>query len=171
MESHHSIHPWYCIHMETKTCTKCKKDKPLSEYYKKSQTKDGLMHTCKSCDKDYRKTTNRWGLWARENREHCEQLKAQHIASRQRLVEEIKADRECADCQNCFPPVCMDFDHVRGEKRLSISEMVRTGYSEKSILEEIDKCDLVCANCHRIRTHKSGRATPWNKRKYDRTAW
>ena len=41
------------------------------------------------------------------------------------------------------------------------------------ILEEIAKCDLVCANCHRIRTWKSGRETPWNTkhRKYNRSQW
>jgi len=50
----------------------------------------------------------------------------------------------------------MDFDHVRGEKVLSISAMVHKGFSWESILAEIAKCDVVCSNCHRIRTAARG---------------
>jgi len=46
----------------------------------------------------------------------------------------------------------MDFDHVRGAKRFHLSESEHK--SKRLIKEEIRKCDLVCANCHRIRTHE-----------------
>lgn len=46
----------------------------------------------------------------------------------------------------------MEFDHVKGVKRMNVGNLVTGGYSEKSIIEEIEKCDLVCANCHRMRT-------------------
>lgn len=45
----------------------------------------------------------------------------------------------------------MDYDHVRGEKIKDISDM--WAGDKDLILAEIAKCDLVCANCHRIRTH------------------
>ena len=58
----------------------------------------------------------------------------------------------CADCGHTFPPCVMDFDHREGtDKKFSIAEemerasMVRMG-------QEIAKCDVVCSNCHRIRT-------------------
>ena len=57
----------------------------------------------------------------------------------------------CADCHQTFPPYVMDFDHVRGEKRFGVSKM--RNHSIEKILEEIAKCELVCANCHRIRTY------------------
>lgn len=57
----------------------------------------------------------------------------------------------CADCGNSYPPYVMDFDHVRGDKIANIGEMGT--YSLETILAEIAKCDLVCSNCHRIRTH------------------
>lgn len=57
----------------------------------------------------------------------------------------------CMDCGGVFPPECMDFDHVRGVKFFNISNICR---SMESLLHEIAKCDLVCANCHRIRTAK-----------------
>lgn len=67
------------------------------------------------------------------------------------FVNTLKLDQPCMDCGNKFPPVCMDFDHVRGEKVSDISLIVNR--SLNTILEEIAKCDLVCSNCHRIRTY------------------
>lgn len=59
------------------------------------------------------------------------------------------------DCGGTFPPECMDFDHVRGEKSFNVGENFYI--SESKLLAEVAKCDLVCANCHRIRTVKTKR--------------
>jgi hypothetical protein len=48
----------------------------------------------------------------------------------------------------------MDFDHVRGEKVTEISTMIRTSASIEKIQTELDKCEAVCACCHRVRAHK-----------------
>lgn len=74
----------------------------------------------------------------------------QRQEERQSLIWRIK-DIPCKDCDQKFPPYCMDFDHVNGEKTANISEM--KSYSMDRILDEIAKCDLVCSNCHRIRTY------------------
>lgn len=58
----------------------------------------------------------------------------------------------CLDCGGAFPPECMDFDHVRGTKSFNIGEHFYM--REERLLEEVAKCDLVCANCHRIRTKR-----------------
>lgn len=58
----------------------------------------------------------------------------------------------CSDCWQKFDPVCMDWDHARGEKKYSISVTWRDGDIEK-VKKELEKCDLVCSNCHRIRTY------------------
>lgn len=57
----------------------------------------------------------------------------------------------CSDCGRKFPSVCMDFDHRDpSTKTYAIGDM---NYSmRKAFLEEVKKCDLVCSNCHRIRT-------------------
>lgn len=56
------------------------------------------------------------------------------------------------DCGGEFHPVCMQFDHREGTKKYrDISKM--TNYSMERIMEEIAKCDLVCANCHALRTY------------------
>ena len=46
----------------------------------------------------------------------------------------------------------MDFDHVRGKKHANVMELIPT-LSKKKIDEEIAKCEIVCSNCHRARTH------------------
>lgn len=58
------------------------------------------------------------------------------------------------DCNQRFPAPCMEFDHREpSTKRRAVANMVSQGQSWQTILEEIAKCDLVCANCHRIRHH------------------
>lgn len=62
-------------------------------------------------------------------------------------------DVPCADCGERFPTVCMDFDHLPGfEKVANISSLVQRPVSLERLVAEIAKCDVVCANCHRIRT-------------------
>lgn len=63
-------------------------------------------------------------------------------------------DQPCADCGGRFHPVAMHFDHRPGTvKEFDVGWAVR-GYSRRRILAEIEKCDLVCANCHAVRTYK-----------------
>lgn len=59
----------------------------------------------------------------------------------------------CADCGQTFPPHVMDWDHVRGVKRFELGKAATQMYSERTIRAEIEKCELVCSNCHRIRTY------------------
>jgi hypothetical protein len=76
----------------------------------------------------------------------------------------------CQDCGGTFPDYVLEFDHVRGEKSFTISQFISTNGSFKRLPllhEEIAKCDVVCANCHRIREHERGWAgfgnvTKWN---------
>jgi len=77
------------------------------------------------------------------------------IAERnKRIIREFK-NVPCADCRKRYPFYVMDFDHVRGKKECGIANFVtRKGCSVEKLLEEIAKCDVVCANCHRKRTHK-----------------
>lgn len=71
--------------------------------------------------------------------------------ARRQIIDSIK-NVPCMDCGQAFPPCAMDFDH-RGDKRSEVALMAMQEYSVNSILAEIEKCDIVCANCHRIRTY------------------
>lgn len=60
-------------------------------------------------------------------------------------------------CVNCGEdnPVLLEFDHIDQKTKLdTISRMVKNGYSKIKVFEEIAKCQVLCANCHRKRTAK-----------------
>jgi hypothetical protein len=78
-----------------------------------------------------------------------------HRIELRRVIDEAKSV-PCTDCRQSYPPYVMDFDHVRGEKYANIADMVVKQVSLKRLLEEIAKCEVVCANCHRERTHGGG---------------
>ena len=61
-------------------------------------------------------------------------------------------DNPCMDCHQKYPPCVMDYDH-REDKIANIAILVAKGSTLVKLKLEIEKCDLVCANCHRIRTH------------------
>lgn len=65
-------------------------------------------------------------------------------------------DRPCVDCGGRFHPVQMDFDHRDpAEKRFTLSKVQLKGRDE--LLAEVAKCDVVCSNCHRLRTRRQHR--------------
>lgn len=69
---------------------------------------------------------------------------------RRKLINELK-NRPCLDCGGWFECYAMDFDHRPGEiKSFHISD--NANHRMEILLDEIKKCDVVCANCHRIRT-------------------
>ena len=69
------------------------------------------------------------------------------------FVDRVKRMYKCLDCGES-DPIVLEFDHVRGEKRRAIADMVSNYYSIKTIKEEIRKCEIRCANCHRKKTHE-----------------
>ena len=76
---------------------------------------------------------------------------AKRYARGRALVDSAK-DVPCMDCGVRYPPYVMDFDHRDPSvKFLGVGMM--THRSPAKIIEEIAKCDVVCSNCHRIRTH------------------
>ena len=67
-------------------------------------------------------------------------------------IRDIKQNSPCMDCKISYPYYLMDFDHVRGQKQANVAELINT-LSKKRIDAEIAKCEVVCSNCHRARTH------------------
>ena len=62
-------------------------------------------------------------------------------------------NRPCMDCGQSYPPWCMDFDHVRGKKKFTIGGRIGSPLNLDRLKTEAAKCEIVCANCHRTRTH------------------
>lgn len=59
----------------------------------------------------------------------------------------------CVDCGN-GDPIVLEFDHVKGKKKMAISRLMTRTVSWDKIESEIKKCDVRCANCHRLKTAK-----------------
>jgi hypothetical protein len=67
------------------------------------------------------------------------------------IVREHLSQHPCVDCGNGDVRV-LDFDHVRGIKRGNMCDLVRGSFGVQTIMREIEKCEIRCANCHRIKT-------------------
>ena len=131
-----------------KVCNKCKIEKPLDAFNRNGAKKDGRSGTCRDCQKIYKNShyqANKAAVYAK-------------VVERRRMltdkVWEYKSNSKCHDCGE-RNPIVLEFDHL-GDKSFNVSEMPTQGYSWERILQEIKKCDVVCANCHRIRTYDRG---------------
>jgi hypothetical protein len=131
-----------------KRCPRCGMTKP-AEAFGWDGRRERLRTYCRPC---FRKVWREWYDREPNRRKHLAQNAVRRRRLRQRnkqLFRDLKS-RPCADCGNEYPSYVMDFDHV-GEKLEAVSRMVPS-YALKRLQSEIAKCDVVCANCHRIRT-------------------
>ena len=115
-----------------RACTACGESKQLEEFFRRKR--GSIIGACKVCTRKLLK----------------EKIGKSRAAGLD-FVLMLKAD-PCADCGKRFPAPCMDFDHVRGKKYFSISKATRSARGMATLIREMRKCDLVCANCHRVRT-------------------
>lgn len=135
----------------TKKCGKCKVEKPVSAFTSNKSRKDGLNSTCSDCHKQY-------------TQKHYAKNKAAYLLKAQNRNKVVQAglkafiddakSHPCADCGNRYPPYVMDFDHVRGKKLMAVSRLRVVSGTLGKLQAEIAKCEVVCSNCHRIRTHQ-----------------
>lgn len=85
--------------------------------------------------------------------------KARHYATVKKrirvLLERVrllKLEHGCKDCGYTAHASALDFDHIGDCKTANISRLIKNGYCWEKILVEIKRCEVVCANCHRVRT-------------------
>lgn len=135
-----------CYNTYMKTCTICKKDKPLSEFGNRASSADGKTSLCKPCKRDY---DNEYYRKNPDRRTYIRKNSDSRRDDNRKLMLEYLSEHPCVDCGESNP-VVLEFDH-RGDKKGNISNMVNN-YAWVNILNEIGKCDVRCANCHRIKT-------------------
>jgi len=89
-----------------------------------------------------------------QNKSHWQKYGKRHKSKVSRNIRayiiDIKSKTPCKDCGKIFHPVAMDFDHIHGDKKFQIGSSNLSSW--KAILNEISKCEIVCSNCHRVRT-------------------
>jgi len=134
-----------------KTCGRCGEEKNIDQFPQRKY-RDGRRVPapyCRPCKREYDR--NYWASneqYRNSNVAHGEKRRERNIEYVQKVLEESGG---CSDCPETNP-IVLEFDHLR-DKTHNISEMCRSTYSIEAIQQEIDKCEIVCANCHRIRTH------------------
>lgn len=134
-----------------KKCSRCHEVKDITAFVKAQENITGYKSYCKLCQNSRQRA-----IYKQNPNERKKQVYLAVKARKKRLCEEVDRIKSvpCADCNKTFPPYVMDFDHREPEQKIEgISKITRSGSSKKKILLEIAKCDVVCSNCHRIRTH------------------
>ena len=103
--------------------------------------------------------------WRKQDKKRGSKARPGYNAEYRRLKRKVglaiirdAKNRPCMDCGKQFPPCAMDFDHVRGSKKRAVCQM--SHFNPVLILAEIEKCEVVCANCHRIRTSERKKNEP-----------
>lgn len=141
-----------------KTCRVCQVTKSLDDFYASATNRDGRMGKCKRCVPSGAQGRKRRKMLG-EKRKYSpsEEVSARNkVRQRVEIINNIKTSRGCTDCGYSGHPAALDFDHLPGFLKTGlISAMVRSRGSRQTlvrVLAEIAKCEVVCANCHRIRT-------------------
>jgi len=163
-------------------CSKCKDLKEIKDFHKKKAGAGGYNSKCKICvlsalkqrydsDTEFRqkkiensrKNQERNAeRTSKRKREHYQRNKQKYKDKNDQFYLECKElikkekDISCMDCGQRYPYYVMDFDHRDPkEKKFGIAQAAWMCSTIKKVREEIEKCDVVCSNCHRIRTFRS----------------
>jgi hypothetical protein len=132
------------VDQATKRCSTCREIRPLTEFNKLAKAKDGRQYNCRECNKRYHHDN-----WER----HMEQIRARRLRRRtanRRYIFEYLSSHPCVDCGEADLLV-LEFDHIGDEKNDNVGRLISTAELAR-VVEEIELCEVVCANCHRRRT-------------------
>ena len=131
-----------------KTCNNCGEQKPKTEFNKKKDRADGLQQICRSCER--KRNRAYYSKNKKRMKKQIHESKNKRILGNKQEVFEYLMEHPCVDCGETDPRV-LDFDHLTDKER-NISQMLSEGSGISKIREEIDKCAVRCANCHRRKT-------------------
>lgn len=127
-----------------KSCSKCGQELPITEFRWRNKTK-GLLHSqCKNCEKARDK------IHYQENKERRENVKATANLQKDRNIALVEQARKCG-CLKCGEKrtYVLEFHHRNpNEKVNTLAHMIKSS-SEANLKAELEKCDVLCANCHR----------------------
>lgn len=127
-------------------CSKCQELRYPSEFNVRGRRRIGSE--CLECEKAFSRLRSSRSYY-RDKQTYIRKAKERREKIKQ-YIREIKEKTGCADCRQKLPYYCLDFDHIR-DKTDNISTLLRNASMAK-VVAEIQKCEIVCANCHRQRT-------------------
>ena len=126
-----------------KTCAKCLIELPDTDFYIKNKNgKITLQSYCKICScskrvKDYKKNIEKEKI---VRKKYQQKIKDKFI--------EYKKTLNCFKCKE-YRWYVLDFHHNENNKEYDVANMWQGRHCWKTIKKEIDKCIVLCANCHR----------------------
>ena len=119
-----------------KICSRCSEERDAEKDFTWRKERGSYRNLCKSC------------------RAELARISRTNDANKRRLYTYLFS-HPCVDCGETDIR-CLEFDHVRGSKTTSISDLLQRAASWATIEAEIAKCEVRCANCHRIKTGERG---------------
>lgn len=134
-----------------RTCSQCDEEKVLEDFYF-NKSKNQYDYWCKDCQREYRR-----GHY-RKNKQYYVDKASKYSTENYfdvntAKIRELFESSGCTDCDITDWRV-LEFDHVPGQDKLgNISTMARN-YPWVKVQAEIDKCEIVCKNCHALRTYE-----------------
>lgn len=133
-----------------KTCDTCKLPKALGEFNKNRAKKDGLNSICRECSRARSKKYYQDNLEAHKKIMAAKRDRLTNL-NREKIIDYLST-HPCVSCGET-DIVVLQFDHLR-DKAKGISELI-SSYSWETISKEIEKCQVLCANCHARKTAKT----------------
>jgi hypothetical protein len=133
-----------------KICKNCSVKKDFSLFRKLARNVDGYDSDCKECRRIKDKNTYYNNL--NKSRKDAIKYKNKTRDNIRDLVYKYLLNKECLDC-GISNPVLLEFDH-KVNKKFTIGNMLKDGVSKETLFFEIEKCDIRCCNCHRLKTAK-----------------
>lgn len=137
-----------------KLCPKCNVEQPIENFHKNNTRKDKHAAHCRACRNFYAKVWYGYNKEIQQERIRKSPTRLNNKKASRNLVMQTLLNNPCKDCGET-DPIVLEFDHI-GEKKYNVATICNGKYSTKTVQEEINKCEVVCANCHRRRTSKRG---------------
>ena len=129
-------------------CIKCIEEKDEEEFSWRWQSLGIRQKVCKVCR---RQEVNHWYERHREkHRQNVYKARADRRQLAREFVHQYLSEHPCMECGESNP-IVLEFDHLE-DKDYNISHMISQGFTIERIQQEISRCQVLCANCHRRKT-------------------
>ena len=134
-----------------KECFRCKKELDINSFPFSKGKRSGICRECKrEYDREYHKNRTK------SSKEHKVEMQKKRRDKNRLEFLEIKSNLSCKICGESRTPT-LDFHHRDPSKKdRAIGDMSRGSFSIESVLKEIEKCDVLCSNCHRMLHYEIG---------------
>jgi hypothetical protein len=137
-------------------CTRCGEVKPIEDFFVRNKERATYNVYCKACNREYHK-----GHYRANKTDYCDKANKRKIE----FAKWWRVFKGTLKCQVCGEShiACLDFHHRNPkEKDANVSRIIRGEWSRARVLKEIEKCDILCSNCHR-KLHFEDRSRGKNK--------